>query len=162
MTYRSYFQEYYMFETYQESRIPSSPFFDANTFEWDFVVLSLNLPWFYVSWGFRSSAKPSEARVELRFIPYIPLLKKHLEESDPDYFVEDIQLVSPGWLNLSKRTKMQPLVKLISYEESYGPCLTKTEFAYEVAGGIRYPMDLDWENLQSVSTIFERRQLKTF
>lgn len=154
--------EYYMFETFRESRIPSPPFFNGNTIEWDMVMLSLNLPWFHVSWGFRSSAEPSEAKVELRFISSISLLKKHLEESDPEYFVEDIQLVSPEWLNQSGRTKMQPLVRLISYEESYGPGLTKTEFAYEVIGGIRYPADIDWEELQSVRTIFEKKQLQTF
>lgn len=157
---RAYFQKYYMFETYQESRIPSPPFFEGNTTEWDFVMLSLNLPWFYVSWGFRSSAKPSESRVKLILIPYISLLKKHLEESDPEYFVEDIQLVSPGWLNQSKRTKMQPLVRLISYDESHGPGLTKTEFAYEVKGGIRYPIGLDWEKLISVQVLFDQEQLQ--
>jgi len=151
-----------MFETYQESRIPPPPFFEGNTVEWEFVTLSLNLPWFYVSWGFRSSAQPSEARVELRLIPYISLLRKHLEDSDPEYFVQDIQLVSPAWLNQSKRTKMQPLVKLISYEEPHRADLTKTEFAYEVAGDTRYPVGLDWEKLKSVQILFEQQQLQNF
>lgn len=151
-----------MFETYQESRIPPPPFFEGNTVEWEFVTLSLNLPWFYVSWGFRSSAQPSEARVEFRFIPYVSLLRKHLEDSDPEYFVRDIQLVSPAWLNQSERTKMQPLVKLISYKEPYGTGLAKTEFAYEVAGGIRYPIGLDWGKLESVEILFELQRLETF
>lgn len=151
-----------MFETYQESRIPPPPFFEGNTVEWEFVTLSLNLPWFYVSWGFRSSAQPSEARVEFRFIPYVSLLRKHLEDSDPEYFVQDIQLVSPAWLNQSEHTKMQPLAKLISYKEPYGVGLAKTEFAYEVAGGIRYPIGLDWEKLESVEILFELQRLETF
>lgn len=151
-----------MFETFPESRIPSPPFFDGKTIEWDFVTLSLDLPWFYVSWGFRSSAKPCEAKVDLRFISSISLLKLHFEESDPEYFVQDIQLVSPGWLNQSERTQMQPLVKLISYEKQHRPGFITTEFAYEVAGDVRYPIGLDWETLESVTTIFDSHQLQNF
>lgn len=33
MPYRAYFQEYYIFETYQESRIPPPPFFEGYTVE---------------------------------------------------------------------------------------------------------------------------------
>ncbi|NWA32027.1 hypothetical protein HX817_10810 [Pseudomonas sp. C6002] len=150
-----------MFETFPESRIPSPPFFDGNTIEWDFVTLSLDLPWFYVSWGFRSSTKPCEAKVDVRFISSISLLRLHLEESDPEYFVQDIQLVSPGWLNQSERTQMEPLVRLISYKKQY-PGVIKTMFAYEVAGGIRYPIGLDWESLQSATTIFDHHQLQNF
>lgn len=151
-----------MFETYLESRVPPHPFFEGNTIEWDFVMLSLNLPWFHVSWGFRSSARPSEARVEFRFLPYVSLLRKHLEEADPEYFVKEIQLVSPGWLNQSERTQMQPLVRLISFVESYGTEFAKVEFAYEVMGGVRYPVGLDWEKLESVQLIFDQRQLQNF
>jgi hypothetical protein len=151
-----------MFETFPESQIPPAPFFEGNTIEWEMVLVSLNLPWFHVSRGFRSSAKPSEPKAEIRYIACISLLKEHLEDQDPEHFIQDIQLVSPGWLNQSKRTKMQPLVRLISYEEFYTTNSVKTEYAYEVSGGIRYPVGLDWEKLSSVKTIFDESLLQTF
>lgn len=57
---------------------------------------------------------------------------------------------------------MQPLVRLVSYEEKHGLGVITTKFSYEVAGGVRYPIELDWEALQSVTTIFDYSQLKIF
>ena len=145
-----------MFETFPESQVPANPFFESNRYEWDFVMLSLDVPWFYIKWSFRSSASPSDARSELRLIPSIDQLKMHLQEVDSEYYVSDIQFVSPGWLNGSNHSQMHKLIKLVQYTDSFEANRSVHRFAYEMEDGIRLPAGLDWENLGSVVVVYER------
>lgn len=146
-----------MFETDPEAQLEPLPFVQTDRLEWAYVVLTMDLPWFHVMYGFRSFDAPGEARTEIRFVPFASDLITYLEGNDPEYFLRELLLVSPGWLNGSGVNQMHPLEKLLSYDDR------GTEaFAYEVMGGQRFPLGLNWDELTEIRVVFERSQLQDF
>ena len=97
---------------------------------WKVVTLSMPKEWFYVSY---SVTTPSGEHTETALIthPAGELISVLASESE-GVSVAGVQLVSPPYLNRSKRWKMEPLVRL--WKKPSDPLAS----VYEVEGGKRY------------------------
>lgn len=76
---------------------------------WHFVEQSIHSPWFYVSWVSRLG---EGTLVDTLMIGDIPTLEDFLAQSGSESWIDDVQLVSPGWLNGTGKWLMEPLTSL--------------------------------------------------
>lgn len=144
-----------MFESHSVARMhlgKRSP----DTYEWSYLVLPEDLPWFQITWCHRPSGKVM-CDAEQRLIGCVPMLLAHVNAEHPEYFVREVLLVTPSSMNKSAHSKMDRLNRIISYipEEASEP-----EYAYEVTTGQSYPVGLDWTSITSYEEVFTRDSLR--
>lgn len=76
---------------------------------WHFVEQSVNSPWFYVSWVSRLGAG---TLVDTLMVGDISTFENFLAQRSSESWIDDVQLVSPGWLNGTGKWLMEPLTSL--------------------------------------------------
>ncbi|MDH4567926.1 hypothetical protein E8E95_14680 [Pseudomonas sp. BN414] len=146
-----------MFESHSVARMhlgKRSP----DTYEWSYLVLPEDLPWFQITWCHRPSGKVM-CDDEQRFIGYVPMLLAHVNAEHPEYFVKEVLMVTPSSMNKSAHSKMERLNRIVSYMSGE---VSEPEYAYEVASGQRYPLGLDWASLNACEEVFTRQSLRNW
>lgn len=119
-----------MFLTRRDAEQQPSNMFGADHQSWYFVEQSIHSPWFYVSWVSRLG----EATItDTLMIGDIPTLEIFLARAGAESWIDDVQLVSPGWLNGTGTWLMEPLKSLTE------KCVSGTKnYSYVVRQGTSY------------------------
>lgn len=97
---------------------------------WHFVEQSIHSPWFYVSWASRLGEGKI---VDILMIGDIATFEVFLAQVGTESWIEDVQLVSPGWLNGSGKWLMEPLMALTERCSS-----GQKSYSYAVLQGATY------------------------
>jgi hypothetical protein len=99
-----------MFVTYRQAEMPMGMLFgNENELHWRYVELSLRCPWFYTTIGYVSGG---DSFTKTLLIPSPPELERLLSEQHDRMWVEEVMLVSPGYMNGSDGWKMERLQEL--------------------------------------------------
>jgi hypothetical protein len=121
-----------MFRTTRDAAIPRPAFLGEDVQLWSYIEHGLHVPWFYVRLvhledGLQMSHMLMLSKVET--------LQSVLTEKTSTAWVEDVQLVSPSYVNKSDRWLMEPLLELT--EVGNGPGTAKS-YIYRVLGDRLY------------------------
>lgn len=107
--YTVHFRGQVVFVTHRNAEQRLCGGFENDHQSWHFVEQSIHSPWFYVSWVSRLG---EGTLVDTLMIGDIPTLEDFLAQSGSESWIDDVQLVSPGWLNGTGKWLMEPLTSL--------------------------------------------------
>jgi len=93
-----------MFETYDTARLPSF-FAKDGEYLWSYVGIHLQYAWFQVT--YRITVEDAVDISETLFLSHVEQLMEITKRDNIK--IEFVDLVSPGYMNGSKRWKMEPL-----------------------------------------------------
>src|SRR5471032_1245390 len=117
-----------MFRTTREAELSRPVFVGEDIRLWSYVEHGLQLPWFYV----RLVHHEDGIRISrMLMLSNIEMLQSVQSQRTSSSWVEDVQLVSPGYLNKTGRWLMEPLLELV--EVGTGSAQSKS-LIYRVMG----------------------------
>lgn len=120
-----------MFETYEQARLKNPLFvLEEGTHRWAYVSQTSNHEWFFVTYQTVDQDVSSQQQF---MVPAAHYLLGLASRDTPEEFIEEIQLVSPPWLNEKGRWLMEPIRAIQSVDQ---------RFCYELMDGQVYPSEL--------------------
>ncbi|WPX88516.1 hypothetical protein PsasTeo6_21952 [Pseudomonas asiatica] len=143
MPYRAYLLDYYMFETHPQAAMAKPPFSTPETADWSWVSQSLDTPWFRLICCHRDGTD-EDWREIIRFVGYAPLVLAYLDSVDSQHYVKEALIAVPAWLSGLDHCQFMRLQKIAMYQPA---CGFAPHFAYEVEGGARYPLEVNWNRV---------------
>lgn len=144
MPYRAYLLDYYMFETHPQAAMAKPPFSKPEAADWSWVSQSLDQPWFRLVCCHRDEPDDDWQEI-IRFVGYAPLALTYLNSVDPRHYVKEALIAVPAWCSGLGHCQFMRLHKIAIYQplSEFAP-----RFAFEVEGGTRYPLGLDWSKVE--------------
>jgi hypothetical protein len=140
-----------MFLTYKVAEIPAGIHLgDENTQHWQYVEQTLRCPWFYVKLARQNGA---EIMTSMLLIPSTPAFEQLLREQGNAIWLDDVQLVTPGYMNGSDCWKMGRLLEISEVVDDRGDsCM----YVYRLEGEHFYTEDrqLNHSSLRLTRVIF--------
>ena len=117
-----------MFRTTREAELSRPVFVGEDIRLWSYVEHGLQLPWFYVRLAHHEDGMRMN---RMLMLSNVEMLQSLLSQRTQSSWVEDVQLVSPGYFNKTGRWLMEPLLELV--EVGTGP-VQSNFFIYRVMG----------------------------
>lgn len=133
-----------MFETYPQAAMAKPPFSTHEAADWSWVSQSLDQPWFRLVCCHREGANDDWKEV-IRFVGYVPLALAYLDSVDPQGYVKEALIAVPAWCSGLGHCQFMRLQKIAIYQP---PSEFAPHFAFEVEGGTRYPLGVDWSQVE--------------
>lgn len=120
-----------MFETHEQARM-EIPFFvlEEGARRWKYISQTANDEWFYVTYQTAGEEGSSQQQF---MISKVPFLLDLASKDTPGQFINEVQLVSPPWLNLKGKWLMEPIREIQEADE---------RVCYELMDGQVYPAKL--------------------
>lgn len=120
-----------MFETHDQAQLPS-PFFvlEEGARRWSYISQTANDEWFYVTYETACEEGLSQQQF---MIPKVQFLLALASKDTPANFINEVQLVSPPWLNQKGKWLMEPIRKIQKVDE---------RVCFELMDGQVYPSKL--------------------
>ncbi|GID05222.1 hypothetical protein ABIE16_002517 [Pseudomonas sp. 2725] len=135
-------------ESYREGR-PGFP--GPGRTAWRMIERESMDPWYHVILRFTEGAR----QFTKRFMPTdASLLSNLLELEGPTCLVEEVQVITPPWVNGGLSERMEKLISLVIGYDQKGECV----LLHKVAGGAVYSSardGLDAGSLTGIRTIYE-------
>lgn len=98
-----------MFTTHRMAERHLDPLLEQDRQSWHFVEQDAHFPWLYVSLARRLN---EESIIDMVMVAEIPTFELFLDQTNENFWIEGVQLVSPGWMNGTKGWLMEPLVSI--------------------------------------------------
>ena len=120
-----------MFETHDNAERRSF-FSSPGEHHWEYVGLTLQIPWFHVTYTTTSEEEHqfTQSLMLADVLQLVDLYKR--AEVDIDF----VDIVSPGYINGTERWKMEPLSKVwLKPDEKYSD---QFEHVFELINGVQY------------------------
>lgn len=133
-----------MFETYPQAAMAKPSFSTSEAADWSWVSQSLDQPWFRLVSRHRDGANEDWKEV-IRFVGYVPLALAYLDWVDSQHYVNEALIAVPAWLSGLDCCQFMRLQKITMYQ---APSEFAPHFAFEVEGGTRYPLGVDWSQME--------------
>lgn len=121
-----------MFRTTREAEIPRPVFLSEDLHLWSYVEHGLHLPWFYVRLAHQEDGLQMS---RMLMLSNVETLQSILTQKTSSEWVDDVQLVTPSYVNNSNRWLMEPLLELTEVRSGHG--LAKS-YIYRVLGDRLY------------------------
>lgn len=139
-----------MFETHSEAAMAKPPFSPPEAADWSYVSQSLDQPWFRLVCCHQDGTDDNWQEI-IRFVGYAPLALAYLDSVDPLQYVKEALIAIPAWCSGLGHCQFMRLQKIAIYQAAseFAP-----HFAYEVEGGTRYPLGVDWSRME-VEVIYD-------
>lgn len=120
-----------MFETHEQARV-KNPFFvlEEGARRWAYISQTSNDEWFYVTYETTGEEGSSQQQF---MISKVQFLLDLASRDTPGQFINEVQLVSPPWLNQKGKWLMEPIREIQTVDE---------RVCYELMDGQVYPSTL--------------------
>lgn len=119
-----------MFRTHKQAEIPSNELYGGNARLWSVVEQSLHSPWFYVS---VLEGHPGHTLCTMLMVQEVPVLESLLALQSETMKIENVQLVTPSYLNNTDSWRMEGLSELVQLGSADSHC-----YQFLVESGRRY------------------------
>jgi hypothetical protein len=124
-----------MFETHEQARV-KNPFFvlEEGARRWAYISQTSNDEWFYVTYETTGEEGSSQQQF---MISKVQFLLDLASRDTPGQFINEVQLVSPPWLNQKGKWLMEPIREIQEVDK---------RVCYELMDGQVYPSALLGQN----------------
>lgn len=121
-----------MFRTTRGAEIPRPVLLSEDVHLWSYVEHGLHLPWFYVRLAHQEDGLQMS---RMLMLSNVETLQSILTQSTSSGWVDDVQLVTPSYVNKSNRWLMEPLLELMEIRSGSGQAKS---YIYRVLGDRLY------------------------
>lgn len=118
-----------MFRTHKQAEIPSDELYGGDAQLWSVVEQSLHGPWFYVS---VLEGHPGQRLCTMLLVQEVPVEALLAQQSETTK-IENVQLVTPSYLNNTNSWRMEVLSELVKLRSADSLC-----YQFLVESGHRY------------------------
>ncbi|WP_193452584.1 hypothetical protein [Pseudomonas nitroreducens] len=119
-----------MFRTHKQAEISSDELYGGDAQLWSVVEQSLHGPWFYVS---VLEGHPGQTLCTMLMVQEVPVLEALLAQQSETMKIENVQLVTPSYLNNTNSWRMEVLSELVQLRSADSLC-----YQFLVESGHRY------------------------